>query len=946
MTRQDSTSLPSAAGPGGRPAELVAARLAAFGGQCDRIFAAIALAQWVGAIAASLWLSPLAWVGSRSYTHPHVYAALFLGGLLTSLPVLLAWRAPGRAATRHAVAVSQMLWGSLLIHLTGGRIETHFHVFVSLAFLAWYRDWRVLATAAAVAVADHALRGALLPASIYGTSAAGLWRTAEHAFWVLCEGGFLLVAVARSLGELRETCRMQAAAEGDYERVEAEVRRQTAGLQAAEARARDGEAFLARVGQVAGVGGWRLDVATMGISWTDQTCRIQGVPPGHRPTLDEALAFYAPEARPVIARAVEEGVTNGTPWDLELPMVTAAGARIVVRAVGAAEFDGGRPVRLVGALQDITERKRVEDEVRKLSFVVQQTPASVVITDLTGAIEYVNPAFVEATGYAATDVVGANVRVLKSGLMPPETYADMWRELSAGRGWRGELQNRRKDGTLFWELAVISALKNAAGATTHFMAVKENITARKAMEDELRSAARTDRLTGLPNRGMLAERLQRASARAAADPAYRFAVLFLDFDRFKAINDGLGHEAGDELLRQIAGRLRAAVNPADSLGRDVRGPTVARLGGDEFVVLLDGIGGPGDATAVADRTLAALRPPYRLGAHEAYSTASIGIVTSDPAAGPAASADDLLRDADAAMYEAKLAGRGRYVVFDASMRERVRGRLTLESDLRGAMGGAQLSLEYQPIVCLSTGRVEAFEALLRWRHPDRGTVPAAEFLPVAEATGLIVPIGGWALREAAAQLARWRADLGPTAPAAVAVNLSRQQLRQPGLVDVVRDALAATGTPAACLRLKVAEGAVAEDAAAAGGGTLAALRAMGVKVAIDGFGTGSSSLASLHRWPIDVLKIDRSFVANLDRGRDCSALVQAVAQLARNLNVAVVAEGVETADQAVMLQSLDCGFGQGNLFGRPMPAAMVPSFTVPPRLLAGQPAAADVAVAA
>jgi diguanylate cyclase (GGDEF)-like protein len=440
-----------------------------------------------------------------------------------------------------------------------------------------------------------------------------------------------------------------------------------------------------------------------------------------------------------------------------------------------------------------------------------------------------------------------------------------------------------------------------------------------------------DKLTGLPNRALLCDRLQQAVLRAQRLRDYHFAVLFLDLDRFKSINDSLGHKIGDLLLREIAQRLRSTVRAGDSLNQQAGGHTSARLGGDEFVILLDGIASPGDARTVADRLLHVFSHPYRLGEHEVHSTASIGIVTSDM---PASTADEVLRDADTAMFEAKLAGRGRYMVFDVSMRQRVQNRLNLENDLRGALEAGHLFLVYQPIVSLRTGQIESFEALVRWKHPERGLISPAEFIPIAEETGLILPIGEWILREACGQFSGWRNSMGDAAPRSISVNLSRRQLALPDLPQTIRRIVAQAGMTPGCLHLEVTESAVMNDATG-GAAMLHAIKDIGVKVDMDDFGTGYSSLACLHQFPIDVLKIDRSFIANIDRGRDFAALVHAVAQLARNLNISVVAEGIETSDQLLTLQSLDCEFGQGYLFSKPLMVDEVTGFRVPTSVLPG-----------
>lgn len=449
------------------------------------------------------------------------------------------------------------------------------------------------------------------------------------------------------------------------------------------------------------------------------------------------------------------------------------------------------------------------------------------------------------------------------------------------------------------------------------------------VNEDLRAAARTDRLTGLPNRALFCDRLQQAILRARRLQNYYFAVLFLDFDRFKLINDSLGHAAGDQVLQAVAARLRKAVRSGDSLSRGAREHTTARLGGDEFVVLLDGIRTPDDARVVADRLLDVLSTPHRLGKHEVYSTASIGIVTSEVVAN---TPEDILRDADAAMYEAKLAGKGRYVVFDVSMRKRVQHRVDLETHLHKALDANQLFLEYQPIVSLDSGQVVSCEALLRWKHPERGLILPTEFIPIAEDCGFIIPIGEWVLAEACRQCASWGKTHAHVPARAISVNVSPSQLLVPGLPGKVRDILNQTGLPPSSLYLEITESAVMRDVDLATR-VLHEIKDLGIKLVLDDFGTGYSSLSCLHRLPLDVLKIDRSFVANIERGRDFAALIHSVAVLARNLGISVVAEGIETIEQLLVLQTLDCEFGQGYLFARPMAAAHAGDFQVPANLL-------------
>ena len=421
--------------------------------------------------------------------------------------------------------------------------------------------------------------------------------------------------------------------------------------------------ILRRTGEMARVGGWELDLRTQKLTWSDEVYRIHELDVGSPIDVARAVAFYADEAREAIDVAIRQAIDDGTPWDVELPLRTARGRRIYVRAQGECVREGGVAVKLWGAFQDVTQRREAQDQLRRTA--------------------------------------------------------------------------------------------------TH------------------------DKLTGLPNRALLLDRLQHGLSRAQRQPTRTFAVLFMDFDRFKLTNDTLGHEAGDDLLKQIAGRLRACLRAADTVAveRDdygdeaAAGPTVGRLGGDEFVVILDDLARPGDATIVADRLLHALAEPYRILGHEVVSTASIGIVTSDPRY---ARPDEMLRDADIAMYEAKLAGKGRYVVFDDAMYRRVQERVETEADLRGAAERGELALAFEPILSMATAEVHGVEVLLRWNHPTRGQLGPDQFVAIAEEGNLILPIGEWVLRAACAQFAEWQRTLGDRAPGCISVNLSRKQLHTRG----------------------------------------------------------------------------------------------------------------------------------------------------------------------
>ena len=466
------------------------------------------------------------------------------------------------------------------------------------------------------------------------------------------------------------------------------------------------------------------------------------------------------------------------------------------------------------------------------------------------------------------------------------------------------------------------------------LAERADRLARKMTED-LRTAALTDRLTGLANRPALLHRVQESLERAQRDRGYHHAVLFLDFDRFKIINDSLGHQSGDRLLRAIAERIQGQLRVEDVAASAHARPghrnleesagAAARFGGDEFLVALEGLQRPEDAVYVADRLLKKLAEPYDLGGREVVSTASIGVVLGDAGY---RWAEEMVRDADTAMYEAKAAGRAAWVLFDRVMRERVAERLQTETDLRGAAERGELELFYQPIMKIAGGapRIHRWEALVRWNHPTRGRLAPDAFIGVAEETGLIHAVGGWVLDDAIRQLKAWRVAGVPGADHwKVAVNLSRQQLRGVELADEVLDRLQTHEVDAGSLHLEVTESEVMSnpvDATTALGG----VRQLGVSVDMDDFGTGHSSLACLDRFPLDVLKIDRSFVADLGDDPRRVAMLSAVARLAADLEIDVVAEGIETADQLAQITRLHCSHGQGYHFSRPLPAAEVPAW--------------------
>lgn len=470
-----------------------------------------------------------------------------------------------------------------------------------------------------------------------------------------------------------------------------------------------------------------------------------------------------------------------------------------------------------------------------------------------------------------------------------------------------EYRARHRDGTWRWMLCRALCVKRPDGEPIRMAGSQTDVTERRVAEQQLLHDAFHDHLSGLPNRALFLDRVSGAIARARRHEGYTFAVLFLDLDRFKVINDSLGHSVGDELLVAIADRLKGCLRPTD---------TVARLGGDEFAVLLDDIGDRDDATELADRVNQQLTRPFYISGNEVFTSASIGIALGR---GNYATPDDVLRDADTAMYRAKNLGKARHQEFDTAMHAMAMRQLLLETDLRRALERNELCVYYQPVVAVDTREVSGFEALLRWLHPQWGLVPQGEFLPLAEETGLIVPIGSWVLETACRDLVKWRRSTGAS-NLTMSVNLSGRQLVQPQLVDDVMNALEDTGLAAEGLRLEITESAIMEHVDAASS-ALRELRARGIEIDLDDFGTGYSSLSYLHRFPISRVKIDRSFVSRLRDENQAREIVRAIVRLADSLGMEAVAEGVEHEDDARLLREMECPLAQGYLYGHPVDRA-------------------------
>jgi diguanylate cyclase (GGDEF)-like protein/PAS domain S-box-containing protein len=558
--------------------------------------------------------------------------------------------------------------------------------------------------------------------------------------------------------------------------------------------------------------------------------------------------------------------------------------------------------------QDITERVRTETEMSKLSRALEQTADAIMITDAHGRIEYVNPAFERTTGFERREAIGNTPAVLKSGKHGAEFYSELWRTILRGDVFSEVFVNRRKDGSLFYEEKTITPLTDELGRITHFIASGKDISERMQVQERLQYLAHHDTLTELPNRALLLDRLKQALARARWHRRL-VGVLFVDLDRFKVINDTLGHDAGDRLLQTLGERFRSAVRERD---------TVARLGGDEFAILLDEIASANDIAGVAKKVLAALSPPFVVDGRELFVTASIGVALY-PNDGEDSST--LLKHADTAMYRAKDLGRNNYQFYSSEMSAKAFERLTLESSLRRALTREEFRLYYQPQIDIGTHRVTGVEALLRWQHPELGLVLPNDFVPLLEETGLIVPVGEWVLRAAAQQACAWAA--AGFDGLVVGVNISSRQFNTAGFPQVVQRILGETGACGANLEFEITESVVMHDSPESLA-RLEALNGLGVRLAIDDFGTGYSSLSYLKRFPIDTLKIDASFVRDVTRDPEDASIVTAILALGKGLKLRVVAEGVETAEQFEFLRARGCDAVQGFLIHEALPAAAVP----------------------
>ncbi|HET9770983.1 MAG TPA: EAL domain-containing protein, partial [Acidimicrobiia bacterium] len=782
---------------------------------------------------------------------------------------------------------------AVLVHLSGGLIEMHFHYFVIVGVVALYQDWRPFLVAITYVVLQHGVAGAVDPTVVYAHADAinRPWHFAAlHGFFILGMSGTGLISWRLNETLLRATA--------------------------------DREERLAEAQALAALGSWEFDVASGRYEGSDQFFRLFGLESGDPHfSAQTFLARVHPDDQDAVA-ALRGTLESGIPSSRDFRIVRPDGSVRWVHGRGEVTvWRGEAPAVVSGTVQDITDRKRAEAEIHDtlslLSATLDSTADGILVVDRDGRMRSFNRKFVEMwrlpESMLASRDDGEALTFVLSQLQDPDGFLTKVRDLYAQPEANSHDLIEFRDGRV---VERHSQPQRVDGVPVGRVWSFRDITERVGLEKELAHQAFHDSLTGLANQALFRDRVTHALTRAARRQT-RLAVLFVDLDDFKTVNDSLGHTAGDALLMAVAERLRDCLRATD---------TAARLGGDEFALLVEDLSCDADATELADRVLASLTEPFAIAGREIVVGASVGIAFDDVGI----TTGQLLRNADIAMYTAKRGGKRRHEKFETDMHRAAVDRLEIQADLRRALDHRELTLQYQPIFTLGSGRITGVEALVRWQHPVRGMLAPDAFIPIAEETGLICELGRQVLVEACTQARRWQ-RMRPEEPLlSVSVNLSPRQLQDDDLVGHIVEALAVSGLDASSLVLEITEGAMMHhtDALIA---RLNALKALGVKLALDDFGTGYSSFGYLQRLPIDVLKIDRAFIGTIEVDDSKSVLAQAIVSLAQTMDLVAVAEGVETPTQAEMLGRMGCDQAQGFYLARPMdPAAVEAALSAQP----------------
>ena len=665
------------------------------------------------------------------------------------------------------------------------------------------------------------------------------------------------------------------------------------------------ELRLQRLQALAKIGSWELNLKTGQALWSDQTRRLLGVADGAPACPETLLSQVHPDDRIGVASALREAIESRRLYDLEYRVLHRdAQVRVLRSRADTAYDETDDALKLIGFVQDITDLREAEDKIRLSASVFDASLNSILIMDTRSIIQQVNRSFTQSTGYFPAEVIGQSIGILQSQQNDEALYEHIWQVIETGGLWKGEMWCRRKNGEAFPVWLSMTAVRDAKGETNHYIGTFNDITEQKISADYIYQLAHYDLLTGLPNRVLFSERCRHAIERSRRN-RHNTLLLYLDLDRFKQINDSLGHPVGDELLERVAERLKLQVREED---------TVARLGGDEFVLVVEQVSDERDAERVASKILESLREPFQLKNHELVISASIGISISPMDGDDVAT---LIKHADLAMYRAKDRGRDNYQFFSLELSKDTLEYHLLESDLRHALRRGELLVFYQPQYDLKSGALVGAEALVRWQHQEQGLLLPNRFIPVAEESGLILDIGAWVLTAACRQMKQWR-DAGIDLQR-ISVNLSGLQIKRGNLEALIGQVLAETGLPPSCLELEILETyimrQVEQDVH-----VLENLRNLGVHLAIDDFGTGRSSLAYLKRLPVEKLKIDRSFVMDIPDDGDDNAITRAIVALGKSMQLKVVAEGVENDRQAAFLQEIGCDQVQGFYYSPPLDA--------------------------
>ena len=801
-----------------------------------------------------------------------------------------------RRQTTVVTAVGLLTSSAVLVHLSGGMIEMHFHYFVMVGVITLYQDWYPFLIAIGYVVLQHGFAGLADPSAVYNHPAAvaNPWKwAAVHGFFIL---GMSSAGIASwRLNELFMDNVLD----------------------------RQGQLFEAQ--SVARLGSWERDIDTGKATWSPEFCRLIGADPlSVDPSSGAFYEFVHPDDVDLVSACTERARIDGTPFAVDFRVRPQAGdveERWLHGRGRRTETKDGRLV-ITGTIQDITDRKRADEELHGtlslLAATLDATADGLLVVGNDGRITSYNQRFVDLWQIpqhvlAVRDDAVA-LKFVVDQVANPSHFMAKVRELYERPDAESQDVVEFADGRIFERNSKPQRIDSVTvGRVWSF----RDVTEQKRLERELAHQAFHDSLTNLANQALFRDRVEHALARSSRldEP---IAVLFLDLDNFKRVNDSLGHTAGDELLVAVAERLRGCLRLAD---------TAARLGGDEFAILIEDMADEAEAHVVADRIIESLQQPFGRGDREVFVSASVGIAF--PA--PGMTGDQLLSEADLAMYMAKRRGKGRWETYRDDMHAEVADRLELEADLRRGLARGELVAHYQPIVSLTTGEMRGVEALVRWEHPTRGFLPPDTFIPLAEESGLVVELGRQMLLQACTQVRRWQLSHPSAAGLTVSVNVAPRQLQDDTVLGDVREALQVSGLAPASLVLEITETAMMQETDATIE-KLLALKALGVRLAIDDFGTGYSSLSYLQRFPVDLLKIDRAFVSTLATGDAAGgSLAATIVSLAGTLRLRTVAEGVETDEQAAALVAMGCELGQGYLFARPGDAASIE------RMLAGVP---------